>query len=113
MHDKIVQAFPWVGRSLRSSCERGVCQSVSPMFPNSCWTRGEGGATLTKDNHVLQETIEKQGLEYTRIANVANRYSQMDQERINYEMEDENVVISLIDPTNVLARLNNGRWTRV
>lgn len=115
MHDLVVLALPWVGKSLRSSCEiRGVCQSVSPMFPPSCWTKsGDGDAKLCADHPVLAKEMDGSDYDWDKTANGCYLdFDQIDSRRVKTEPYDE--VWSLVDGLSLLTRKDNeGKWMRV
>lgn len=114
MVDHVVKAFPWVGKSLRSGCEkRGTCQSVSPMFPNLCVTNTSGDTEVTKDNKVLIEMMEKTGIDWPRTASGTWKFMDLDWIRLDAERKDPDVVMSLTTPDLVLARREEGEWLRV
>lgn len=112
MVDLVVKKYPWVGKNLRSSCEkRGTCASVSPMFPPMCITQ-IGGATHAADNPTLRDFIEaREGrYDFPKSMSTLVEYEEMDVYRLNHEGHDE--VRSLLDPERVIAyRDLNGLWS--
>jgi thymidylate synthase (FAD) len=119
MADLVVRQFPFVGKTLRSGCERrGVCGSVSPMFPPSCVTmpRSRDSVIFAEDNNTLKETIEFQGdYDWPRSANGSwLHFGELDQRRLDNENKDDGVAYSLTEG-RVLAIRNksNGAWYRV
>lgn len=116
MADETVRALPWVGKNLRSSCEtKGVCASVSPMFPPSCLTphSGEPNARLAADNIILQEQMDGAGYDWPYDANGCTLdFEQTDRERLATEYNHPDIVVSLTDGTTVLARRDGGGMWR-
>ncbi|MEK0324926.1 MAG: FAD-dependent thymidylate synthase [Nitrosopumilus sp.] len=116
MADALVVTLPWVGKNVRSGCEkRELCASVSPMFPPSCqMTMGAFGtrmAITVPDNKILSETVaRKGGYDWPLASNGTMLYHEIDQLRLMKEMDDPNICISLIDGTTVLTELSEGEW---
>lgn len=125
MADLTVKALPWVGRSLRSTCEqRGTCVSVSPMFPNACVTGTEGipRVRLTGDNPLLiglvdhtsgndsDRSTNKGHYDWSLEANGNHMNVANDFRRLEMEVENPDIVVSLIDGFTVLARREDGVW---
>lgn len=115
MSDETVKALPWVGRALRPGCERGRCQTMDPMFEESCMYYrddtvhvdfAEDGAAL------LEEHGEERN--YRRDMNPAfTQFVVADQLRLTAEGRDPNIVVSMVDGRTILAERKNGVWTRV
>ena len=115
MSDLVVQAFPFVGRNLRSTCEkRGVCGSVSPMFPPACWTVSpEIGIKLAVDNPTLRQSManDMSTYDFPATANGCHReFATADQIRLEKEQNDPNTVYSLIH-SNGVAWKEEGFWS--
>lgn len=117
MCDLAVKQYPWVGRNLRSSCEkRGVCGSVSPMFPPACVTLGQANSDpvtrFAKDNPTLSSHVLSYGYDFPMTANGCYfEYVQKDEIRLKQETMDHDVVISLLDGQTVLAKKDRaGMW---
>ncbi len=124
MTDLVVQAFPFVGRNLRSSCEqRGVCGSVSPMFPPADLTVREVGqgrgrsktmeVDYAHDNPVLQENAEFVYDNLREQNGCFIHFHEADRNRLELEERNPNVVISLVDGMTVLATRVEGLWESV
>lgn len=117
MADLTVQALPWVGRSLRSTCEqRGVCGSVSPMFPPSCITNTgrEYGVSAAQDNPTLIHEMGEDDYDWPLTSNGCwQHFNFLDRARMSTELKDP-VAISLVDGVTVLTeRDTKGIWHRV
>ena len=126
MADLVVQAFPFVGRNLRSSCERsGVCGSVSTMFPPADQTMvqvGQGRDNVkrwvveyAKDNRILKDQLHQ--MDRYDNAQEANgtyiHFDRIDRLRLEREQEEPDVVLSLVDGTTALAIRTEGIWENV
>ena len=117
MHDLAVEAYPFIGRSMRSFCERGVCGSVSPMFPPSdLYWNGEEIAP-SKDNATLNEMMPMQpamDYDWPREANATwLHYRDHDDERITEEAADDRAVYSMAMPLRKLvAKDQDGLWRK-
>ena len=126
MTDLVVRAFPFVGRNLRSSCEqRGVCGSVSPMFPPADLTMVEVGQgrgrpkemeiDYARDNPTLLDS-RPPGTAYDnpREQNGCFIHSyRKDLNRLEMEGKEPNIVVSLVDGETVLAVRVEGLWESV
>lgn len=117
MSDLAVLQYPFLGRNLRSSCEkRGVCGSVSPMFPPACITYGmneEGvrGITTARDNQTLSE-MTAGVYDFPLTANGCwLHFNEIDIKRLETERLSPDVVLSLLDGQTVLAfKDSKGLW---
>jgi thymidylate synthase ThyX len=111
MTDLVVERYPFVGRNLRSGCEkRGVCGSVSPMFPPACYGRD---GKLAKDNPTLAAQVEETGYDFEYKENGCSRhFAAWDRERMEVEAEN-NWVMSVSGPPRMLAEkeIVKGLWT--
>jgi thymidylate synthase ThyX len=112
MTDLVVRQYPFVGRNLRSGCERrGVCGSVSPMFPPSCATiNKEGMVTTAEDNQTLKDTAA--GIyDFSLDDNGCYRhFRSQDTHRMIHEKNHEDVVMSLVDWEHQLINKENNLW---
>ena len=108
MHDLTVEALPWVGRSLRSSCEqRGICGSVSDMFPPACV--GPDGERA-KDNATLRQMIRHDGYTYPEEVNGTKYFTRLDESRMKHESADDSIVMSLVNGRILATRGVDGLW---
>jgi len=100
MVDLVVERYPWVGKNLRSGCEkRGVCGSVSPMFPPSCYWMVNGQPELVRDNPTLAAEVEaRQGYDFDVVENGCVRhFSANDMDRLEAEFKGVgDMVFSLV-----------------
>ncbi len=126
MTDLVVQAFPFVGRNLRSSCEqRGVCASVSPLFPPADLTMVEVGQgrgrpkemeiDYARDNPTLMEN-RPPGTAYDNLREQNGCFIhsyQKDLNRLELEEENSDIIVSLVDGETVLAVRVEGLWESV
>ena len=114
MTDLVVQAFPFVGKNLRSGCEkRGVCGSVSPMFPPSDLTWKDHTTKYAQDNPTLRE--ESQGTyDFPLEQNGCYiHFRDLDRNRLHVEAADPDVVLSLVNGENVLITNEEEVWEYV
>lgn len=109
MHDLTVKALPWVGKSLRSSCEdRGVCGSVSPMFPPACYKNGQ----LVSDNPILKKMMADGDYDWPETSNGNYiHFDSIDSHRTSSEPSDE--VWSLVTGEVIAGMNREGEWLRV
>ena len=114
MADLTVQELPWVGKTLRAGCSRGICQSVSPMFPPSDLVPTQYGlAEWAANNPTLQEEMGPGGdYVWPRSSNGAVlRYEEIDRKRIQNEYDHPEISFSLVDGDTVLAiKDHKGIW---
>ena len=123
MTDLVVEAFPFVGRNLRSSCERsGVCGSVSSMFPPADQhmvqvKTGRGNVKrwiveYVKDNSTLKAQLHQMDrYDNPQEANGAYiHFNNIDKMRLEREHQDSDVVLSLVDGATILAIRREGIW---
>ena len=106
MADLTVEAFPWVGLALRTRCEKtGVCQTVDPMFPPSCFHKGlhcSDAEALEKQSHGMYNWPISQNDAFMKFA-------WEDRDRTLVESEGKEV-LSMVDPEDILARKIDGVW---
>lgn len=113
MVDLVVDQFPFVGKNLRSGCERrGVCGSVSPMFPPSCATiNKEGIIEAAKDNPTLKEQVGEGIYDFSVDDNGSFRhFGSQDAHRLIHEKNHDGVVLSLVDWNRELIHMEDGIW---
>lgn len=126
MADLVVRAFPFVGRNLRSSCEqRGVCGSVSSMFPPADLTIKEVGqgrgipktmiVEYAKDSPTLHSQVHGMGIyDNPETANGSHINSdKADRNRLELEANNPDIVVSLVDGQEILAVRVEGIWESV
>jgi hypothetical protein len=119
MADLAIMAFPWLGRNLRASCSRGVCSSVSPMFPQAdlVAVTGSDEARYAEDNQTLADSGAVQ-YDNGRSANGCYLlFDEIDRRRIRNEfdwaMEGQEVCVSLLDGETMLTRRDDdGLWRK-
>ena len=111
IHDLAVEAYPWVGRSLRSNCERGTCGSVSPMFPPSDFHWNGEKVVPSKDNATLQGMMARRLYDWPINVNGAwTHYGEHDHKRIKNEANDPDSVWSMTKPLRKIATKTEGMW---
>ncbi len=120
MADLVVRAFPFVGRNLRSSCEqRGVCGSVSSMFPPADLTMKEvdQGRIIeyAKDNPTLHSQVHGMGIyDNPDTANGCHiAFGKADRNRLELEVSNPDIVVSLVNGQEILAVRVEGIWESV
>lgn len=122
MADLAVLQYPWLGRNLRASCQKGICSSVSPMFPPADLVPhgGSSDSQYAADNTTLQE-VGKQSKRYDYPQEANGCYllfDEIDRRRIaqehQYLVTDGQVVcISLVDGETVLTKRDEqGLWRK-
>ena len=113
MHDLAVDAYPWIGKSMRSGCERtGVCQTIDPMFPPSCVPAGKIHEWC-HDHPVLRSRIHSDVYSFDRGSNDAvTLFGEQDIFRIGMEQTQSGEIWSMADKVPVLlaAKDSNGLW---
>lgn len=115
MADLTVLELPWVGKNLRASCQRGICQSVSPMFPPADLVpySGSGDARYVSDNSILQKMVEESGYDWTEASNgCAIHFDEIDRKRIEMEHIYPGTVYSLVDGVTRLAIKKDELWKK-
>lgn len=124
MTDLVVVQYPFVGKNLRSSCEkRGTCGSVSPMFPPSCVTKNKGEVHMAKDNSTLQKEMNDRvmglddpiSLDYDFQLwqnGTYKHFAQIDSMRLFMEEDNPDGVYSMVNPEAMLIEKNqHGIWS--
>jgi len=109
MHDIIVEQLPWVGRTLRSSCESGVCQTIDPMFEPSCMFWDGETVEFAVDHPALAEANPNYNWPRQSNGNWA-LFKGVDATRLWKEGENPDIVMSMVDGGKVLSERVNGRW---
>jgi len=113
MADLVAEAFPFVGRNLRSSCEkRGTCGSVSPMFPPSCLTHNGQMVVTANDNKTLADQMggsDDYDFEVTQNGTWLH-YANEDRRRLELEHQYIDSSYSLLDKGIILMK-EEGIWT--
>lgn len=116
MADLTVTALPWVGRNLQAGCRRGICQSVSPMFPPADLVpyAGSPDARLASDNPTLQQEMDGADYDWPRESNGCYlHFDSIDRRRITNEYNNRDTVFSLVDGETPLAYKVSGIWRPV
>ncbi len=121
MADITLLAFPWFGRSLRAGCNRGICASVSPMFPPADLIPygGDASSTYAADNPTLAHALGESDSTYDNPQEANGCYilfDEIDRARIRKEHEQtisgRKVCVSLVDGDTVLTYEDDGLWRK-
>ena len=111
MADEVARHFPFVGRTLRSGCEkRGVCGSVSPMFPPACSTVRDGEVVLADDNKTLKDATL--GIyDFSSDANGSYvHFNTIDRKRLEFERDNPDWALSLTNNRRTVSIRKDGIW---
>lgn len=116
MADLAIVAYPWLGRSLRAGCTRGICASVSDMFPPADLVPYAGDAKYAADNSTLAETMGQEDHDYTWPQDANGCYllfDEIDRRRIRNEFSRKQMCFSLVDGETMLTyQDDDGLWRK-